>query len=66
VRRLGYLLDLAGHVRQSRALEPFVKQAKTAAALNPAAQPLVEMLAAPQEKNTKWKLVINEAVEIDF
>lgn len=66
VRRLGYLLDLAGHVRQAKALEPFVMQAKTAAALNPAAKAMIASLAEPHEKNSKWKLVINEAVEIDF
>ena len=66
VRRLGYLLDSAGHVRQAKALEPFVKQAKTAVALNPAAKPVIESFAELHEKNTKWKLILNEAVEIDF
>ena len=66
VRRLGYLLDHAGHVRQAKALEPFVKKAKTAAALDPSVKPLIESLADLHEKDTKWKLVINEPVEIDF
>ena len=35
VRRLGYLLDQAGHTRQANALEPFVKKAKTAVPLDP-------------------------------
>ncbi|EQD80855.1 hypothetical protein B1A_00446, partial [mine drainage metagenome] len=66
VRRLGYLLDRAGHVRQANALEPFVKEAKTAAPLDPSVKPLIESLAESHEKNTKWKLVINVPVEIDF
>lgn len=66
VRRLGFLFDQAGHVRQAKALEPLVKQAKAMAALNPAAQPVIASLAELHEKNSKWKLVINEPVEIDF
>lgn len=65
VRRLGFLLDRAGHERQARALEPFVKKAKTATPLNPAARLLIESLAEFSEKNSKWKLLINEPVEID-
>lgn len=66
VRRLGYLLDRAGHARQASALEPFVKKAKTALLLDPAIKPLIASLADAQEKVAKWKLVINEPVEIDF
>lgn len=65
VRRLGFLLDRAGHERQARVLEPFVKKAKTATPLNPALKPLVASLAESSEKNSKWKLLINEPVEID-
>ena len=66
VRRLGYLLDRAGHVRQASALAPFIKKAKTAVALDPSVKPLLESLADIHEKDAKWKLVINEPVEIDF
>jgi predicted transcriptional regulator of viral defense system len=66
VRRLGYLLDQSGHVRQANALEPFVKKAKTAVPLDPSSKPLSESLADMHEKNAQWKLVINEPVEIDF
>ena len=65
VRRLGYLLDQAGHLRQAKALESFVKKAKTAVPLDPSVKPLIESLAGTHEKDTKWKLVINEPVEID-
>ncbi len=64
VRRLGYLLDQAGHVRQADALEPFVKRAKTTLPLDPAVKPLVKALAQADERNPRWKLVINETVEI--
>lgn len=66
VRRLGYLLDLAGHVRQAKALEPFVKKAKTTVPLDPSAKPLIASFAVLYEKNAKWKLAINEPVEIEF
>lgn len=66
VRRLGYLLERAGHVRQANALEPFVKKAKTAVPLDPAVKSLIESLSEFHEKDAKWKLVINEPVEIDF
>jgi len=64
VRRLGYLLDRAGHGRQARALEPIVKQAKTMLPLDPAVKPIVAALAQVHQRNTKWKLMINEMVEI--
>jgi predicted transcriptional regulator of viral defense system len=66
VRRLGYLLDRAGHVRQANALEPFVRKAKSAVPLDPSVKPLLESLAELHEKDARWKLVINEPVEIDF
>ncbi len=66
VRRLGYLLDRAGHVRQADALAPFVKKAKTAVPLDPSVKPLIESLAEFHDKDARWKLVINAPVEIDF
>jgi hypothetical protein len=66
VRRLGYLLDRAGHVRQSHALEFFVKKAKVALPLDPSIKPLISSLADAPEKDSKWMLMINEPVEIDF
>ena len=65
MRRLGYLLDLANHSRQAKALEPFVKKAKTVVRLNPAVTPPVASFAEPPEKNSRWKLMINESVEVD-
>ena len=64
VRRLGYLLDLAGHARQADALQGFVKRARTALPLDPAVRPLVKALAQARERNPRWRLLINEAVEI--
>jgi predicted transcriptional regulator of viral defense system len=63
VRRLGYLLDLAGHSRQADALESFVPQAKTPVPLDPTVKAIVESLARVPEKNSRWKLLINETVE---
>lgn len=66
VRRLGYLLDRAGHARQSHALESFVKKAKVALPLDPSVKPLISSLADLSEKDSKWMLIINEPVEVDF
>jgi predicted transcriptional regulator of viral defense system len=65
VRRLGYVLDLANHARQAKSLEPFAEKAKTLAPLNPALKPVIASLAEPGERNSKWKLLINEPVEVD-
>jgi hypothetical protein len=66
VRRLGYLLDHFGHARQANALEPFAKKAKSMKPLDPSAKPLIEGLADLHEEDSRWMLVINESVEIDF
>jgi len=66
VRRLGYLLDHFGHERQASALLPFAKKAKSMKALDPSVRTLVEGGDEHYEKNSKWMLVINEAVEIDL
>jgi len=65
VRRLGYVLDLANHSRQAKSLEPFAKKVKTLVPLNPASKPVIAALAEPGERNSKWKLLINEPVEVD-
>jgi len=66
VRRLGYLLDQAGCKPQARALEPFVKEAKTSLLLDPSVKPLIASLAEEASRVAKWKLIINEPVEADF
>ena len=65
VRRLGYLLERFGHIRQADALQGFAEKAKSFKDLDPAAKPIVAALRASDEKNPKWKLVINVPVEID-
>ena len=65
VRRLGYLLELVGHSRQANILEPFVKKSKSMLLLDPSIKPLLASQSALYEKNSKWMLLINEAVEID-
>ena len=65
VRRLGYLLEHFGHNRQASQLQKFVPQAKSFKDLDPASKPIVAALRSAEEKNQKWKLVINVPVEID-
>jgi predicted transcriptional regulator of viral defense system len=66
VRRLGYLLDLAGHQSQSKALEPFAGKAKSFKPLDPAIKPILGNSGVDEEKNVKWRLTIHEPVEVDF
>jgi len=65
VRRLGYLLDRFGHIRQAKGLQAFAEKAKSFKDLDPAAKPIIAALRVSDEKNPKWKLVINVPVEID-
>ena len=65
VRRLGYLLERFGHVRQADALRPFAEHARSFKALDPSVKPIVPELAAMEERNSDWKLLINVPVEID-
>lgn len=66
VRRLGYLLERMQHARQANALRPFAGKAKTAVLLDPSVKPLIEELSGPDEKDSRWKLILNESVEVDF
>ncbi|MHB1937200.1 MAG: type IV toxin-antitoxin system AbiEi family antitoxin domain-containing protein [Acidobacteriaceae bacterium] len=66
VRRLGYLLERAGHLQQAEALRPLARKAKTMALLDPSVKPLAEGLFDLHEKAPEWLLVINEQVEVDF
>jgi predicted transcriptional regulator of viral defense system len=65
VRRLGYLLEYTGHMRQANALQTFVKQAKSTVLLDPAVKPLIEGSDEPHKNASQWLLVINTPVEID-
>lgn len=65
-RRLGYLLERVGHVRQARSLEPFAHKAKTFAPLDPSIKPVSSVLSTLAEKDARWKLLVNEHVELDF
>lgn len=66
VRRLGYLLECMRHSRQADALQPVAKKAKTVVLLDPSVKPLTEELSGRYEKESRWKLILNESVEIDF
>jgi len=65
VRRLGYLLERAGHLRQAQALERFARRAKSMKPLDPSAKPLHETLTGRADTDSKWKLVINVPVEAE-
>lgn len=65
-RRLGYLLEQTGHARQAKALDPFARKAKTAMPLDPSVKPVSSVLSTLAEKNARWKLLINERLEVDF
>jgi predicted transcriptional regulator of viral defense system len=65
VRRLGYLLEQAGHVKQSRALHVYADSARHFAPLDPSVKPIVAVLADVAERDSSWKLLINEIVEVD-
>ena len=65
VRRLGYLLDVAGHERQAAALQVFASKTNSVKSLDPSVRTLSDALSASRQKNSKWKLEINVPVEID-
>lgn len=65
VRRLGYLLEQAGHARQARALHVYADSAKHYAPLDPGFRPIVAALAEVPERELSWKLLINEDIEVD-
>lgn len=64
IRRLGFLLDRAGHTRQADALRSFVRRAKTWLPLVPSVKPLVAVQTLPSGRDPTWKLLVNEQVEI--
>lgn len=69
VRRLGYLLDHFGHQQQANALLPLAQKAKSMKLLDPSVKPLAVITAAQKnshQRNTKWKLDLNEKIEIDL
>lgn len=65
VRRLGYLLELAGHRRWADALEQFARKAKTSVPLDPSVKPISSVLSGLPDRSTRWKLILNAQVEVD-
>jgi predicted transcriptional regulator of viral defense system len=65
VRRLGYLLEQAGHAKQARALRVYADSARHFAPLDPSVKPIVAALEELPERDSSWKLLINEVVEVD-
>jgi predicted transcriptional regulator of viral defense system len=66
VRRLGYLLEQAGHTKRARALRVYAETAKHFAPLDPGVKPIVAALAGISERDSTWKLLINEVVEVVY
>jgi len=64
-RRLGYMLERFGHERGARALEPIAKEAKSFVPLDPSVSVASSALSLPSELCQRWKLTINEHVEVD-
>lgn len=65
VRRLGYLLEQAGHTKQARALHVYADSARHFAPLDPSIKPIVAALADVPERDSSWKLLLNEVIEVD-
>jgi len=59
VRRLGYLLELAGHEQQAKSLDQFAQDAKTVKLLDPSSA------EAPGEMSGRWKIAVNSPVKRD-
>jgi predicted transcriptional regulator of viral defense system len=53
VRRLGYLLELAGHEPQAKALDKFAREARTVKLLDPSSG------IEPTEMSGRWKIAVN-------
>lgn len=66
IRRLGYLLEHFNYQRQAQAVIPFANKAKSFKPLDPAIKPITKEIPVYGERVGKWKLIINEPVEIDF
>ncbi len=65
VRRLGYLLEQAGHSKQAKAFRVYAEIARHFAPLDPGTKSLVPALAQASLRDTTWKLELNEAFEVD-
>ncbi len=65
VRRLGYLFDYFGYDRQAKVLLPLASKARSMKLLNPSIKSWLGEIEDVQEKDPKWKLIINDILEID-
>ncbi len=65
VRRLGYLLDFVGHVRQAKALESFAQKAKSTKLLKPPVSWFDEIHPQSYKQDSKWRLMVNHDIDLD-
>lgn len=63
VRRLGYMLEHAGHERQASALDVFARSAKSVVPLNPSLKPVVSDTARAPALCARWGLMLNDTIE---
>lgn len=66
VRRLGYLLEQAGCKRQASSLAGFAARARRSTLLVPSIKPSLASLVEAAPRDSRWKLILNEPVEVDF
>jgi hypothetical protein len=60
VRRLGYLLEHAGHNKPARALLVYADRARHFAPLGLGVKPIIAALSDDSSLDSSWKLLINE------
>jgi predicted transcriptional regulator of viral defense system len=65
VRRLGYLLQEAGHTKQAQSLRVYADAARHFAPLDPGVKPIIAALADVPGRDASWKLLLNETIEVD-
>ncbi len=65
VRRLGYLLEHAGHHKPASALRAYADDARHFAPLDPGVEPIIAVLAEPPQRDAAWKLLIHEPIDVD-
>jgi predicted transcriptional regulator of viral defense system len=65
VRRLGYLLQHAGHDKQALALRAYAASARHYAPLDPRVKSLAPGWSDPAPREPNWKLELNETIELD-
>jgi hypothetical protein len=64
-RAFRQVLEQAGHTKQAKALRVYAESARHFAPLDPSVKPIVAALAEVPARDSTWKLLINDVVEVD-